>query len=138
MRTERIFVNTFSNCDSEPRTVDVAPLKFIANDKPNIIEALFAPDICSGVFGQNIEKRNYAHLKNIKLANPFDARRKKINILIGLDPYFKYKTGNIRRDNENEPIALDSCFGRLISSYYESSFSTTVNSFTNIRLNTYF
>ena len=27
-RTERIFISTFGNCDSEPRTVDIGPLKF--------------------------------------------------------------------------------------------------------------
>ena len=42
-RTERIFINTFTNCDSEPRTVDVAPLKFIVFDKPIVIEALCTP-----------------------------------------------------------------------------------------------
>ena len=45
-------------------------------------------------------------------------------------------TENVRRGNENKPIALESCFGWVISGYYESPFSTTMNSFTNLRLNT--
>ena len=47
------------------------------------IEALSAPYICSDIFGQNVEKAscNYAHLKNIKLADPFDADHKKIDVL---------------------------------------------------------
>ena len=84
MRKERIFVNTFWNYDSEPRTVDVVPLKFIVNDKTTVIEALRVPYICSDIFGQNVRhtSRNYAYLKNIKLADPFDADCKKIDILI--------------------------------------------------------
>ena len=47
------------------------------------IEALSAPYICSDIFGQNVEKAscNYAHLKNIKLADPFDADHKKTDVL---------------------------------------------------------
>ena len=88
-RTERIFVHTFGNYDSEPRTVDVVLLKFIVNGKTIVIEALFAPCICSDIFGQNVRhaSRNYAYLKNIKLADPFDADCKKIDILIGPDSY---------------------------------------------------
>ena len=66
LRTERIFVNTFGNYDSKPRTVDVVPLKFIVKGKTIFIEALCAPYICSDIFGQNVRNasRNYAHLKN--------------------------------------------------------------------------
>ena len=89
LRTERIFVNTFGNYDSEPRIVDVVPLKFFFNGKTIVIEALCAPYICSDIFGQNVRhaSRYYAHLKNIKLADPSDADCKKIDILIGLDSY---------------------------------------------------
>ena len=134
MRTERIFVNTFENYDSELRTVDVAPLKFFVNGKT------IATYMCSDIFGQNVTHAscNYAHLKNIKLANPYDADFKKIDILIGLDSYFKFMTGNISRGNENESIALKSCFGWVVSIYYESPFLTTTSFFTNFRLNTNF
>ena len=92
------------------------------------------------MFDQNVRhaSRNYAHLKNIKLVDPFDDDCMKIDILIGLDSYFKFMNGNIHRGNENEPIALESCLGWGVSRYYESSFSTTTNSFTNLRLNTNF
>ena len=112
MRTGRVFVNTFKNYDSEPRNNDIAPLKFIVNDKTITVEALRAPFICSDIFGQNVRhaSRNYAHFKNLKLADPFDADCKKINILIGLYPYFKFMTGNIRRGNENEPNCVKAHF----------------------------
>ena len=51
LRTERIFVNTLGNYDSETRTVDVVPLKFIVDGKTIIIEALCEPYICSDIFG---------------------------------------------------------------------------------------
>ena len=91
----------FGNYDSESKTVDVVTLKFIVNGKTIVIEALWAPYICSDIFGQNVRhaSRNYAHLKNMKLADPFDADCKKIDILTGLDSYFKFMTGNIPRGN---------------------------------------
>ena len=46
-------------------------------------------------------------------------------------------TGKTHRANENDPIALV-LGGLLWSGYYESPFSTTTNSFTNLRLNTNF
>ena len=74
VRTERSFVNTFGNYGSEPRTVDVVPLKFIVNGKI----------ICSDIYGQNVRhaSSNYTHLKNIKLADLYDADCKKIDIRI--------------------------------------------------------
>ena len=47
-------------------------------------------------------------------------------------------TGNILRGHENEPIALESCFGWVVSGYYQNPFSSTTNFFTNLRLNTNF
>ena len=69
LRTEQIFVNTFGNYDSESRTVDVIPLKFIVNGKTIVIEALHAPYICSSIYGQNVKRAscNYAHLKKHKI-----------------------------------------------------------------------
>ena len=58
--------------------------------------------------------------------------------MIGLDSYFKCMTGNIYQGNENEPVALESCFVWVVSGYYESPFSTTTNYFTNVYLNTNF
>ena len=51
LQTERIFDNTLGNYDSETRTVDVVPLKFIVDGKTIIIEALCEPYICSDIFG---------------------------------------------------------------------------------------
>ena len=42
LRTERVFVDTFGNYDSEPRTVDADPPKFIVNGKTIVIEALLS------------------------------------------------------------------------------------------------
>ena len=103
LRTGQIFVKTFGNYHSEPRTVDAVPLKFIVDGKKVVIEAMCAPYICSDIFGQNVRhaSSNYAHLKNIKLADPFDADCKKIDISIGLDSLLE-----LFAEVENEPIAL--------------------------------
>ena len=50
LRTERIFVNTLGNYDSETRTVDVVPLKFIVDGKTIVIEALCEMKVTSLFF----------------------------------------------------------------------------------------
>ena len=66
LRRERIFINTFRNYDSELRSVDVVPLKFIVNGETIVIEALWGIYICSNIFGQNVRhgSRNYSEQIN--------------------------------------------------------------------------
>ena len=45
----------FGNYDSEPRTVDVIPLKFIVNVKTIVIEALYSPHICSDTLAKMLD-----------------------------------------------------------------------------------
>ena len=50
LQTERIFDNTLGNYDSETRTVDVVPLKFIVDGKTIVIEALCEMKVTSLFF----------------------------------------------------------------------------------------
>ena len=83
------------------KSCDIVLGKFIVNGKLIFIKKLFAAYICS--VGQNVKNalRNYAHSKNLKLADLFHADLKKIGILIGLNSHFKFTNGHIRRGNEN-------------------------------------
>lgn len=56
LQTERMFVNTFGYCNTEPRTVDVVPGKVIVNSKLVVIEVLFATYICSDVIWSKCSK----------------------------------------------------------------------------------
>ena len=58
---------------------------------------------------------NYNHLKNLKLADSSDKEIKDIEILIGLDYYYQIVTVEIIRGKNNEPTALGSMFGWVLS-----------------------
>ena len=53
-------------------------------------------------------------MKNLKLADSSTTDTKSINILIGLDYYYLFVTGDIIRGEPNEPIALNSIFGWIL------------------------
>ena len=57
---------------------------------------------------------NLNHLKNLRLADSSNTDTKSINILIGLDFYYSFVTGDIIRGEPYEPIALNSIFGWIL------------------------
>ena len=93
------------------------------------VEALVIPTICSNLYNQYTNRaisNNYSHLKNLKLAQESNQTCVKIDILIGLDYYYNFMTGNIIKGKSNEPIALESTLGWIISGPYSSISSTDV------------
>ena len=60
--------------------------------------------------------QNYPHLKNLKLAGSFDEQFMNKDILIGTDFYHTFFTDEIIRGKSNEPVALRSHFGWVLSS----------------------
>ena len=63
----------------------------------------------------DISKYNY--LKNLDFANKytFDNSEKSIDILIGMDCYFNFVTGKIKRGPPGCPAAIESNFGWILS-----------------------
>ena len=114
LRTKRLFIKTFGNSNSKCKNVDIVPLNVITSNITITIEAICTPDICDPLTNQNVKavSTNYNHLKNLKLANSSNTDTKSINILIGLDYYYLFVTGDIIRGEPNEPFALNSIFGR--------------------------
>ena len=53
-------------------------------------------------------------MKNLKLADSSNTDTKSVNILIGLDYYYLFVTGDIIRGEPNEPIVLNSIFGWIL------------------------
>ena len=88
----------------------------ITSNKTITIEAICTPDICDPLTNQNVKavSTNYNHLKNLKLADSSNTDTKSVNILIGLDYYYLFVTGDIIRGEPNEPIALNSIFGCIL------------------------
>ena len=116
LRRERLFIKTFGNSNSKCKNVDIVPLNVITSNKTITIEAICAPDICDPLTNQNVKavSTNYNHLKNLKLADLSNRDTKSINILIGLDYYYLFVTGDSISGEPNDPIPLNSNFGWIL------------------------
>ena len=78
----------------------------IGTRKNVYVEALVIPTICSNLYNQYSNRtisNNYSHLKNLKLTLKLNETCVKVDILIGLDYYYNFMTGNIikRKDGKN-------------------------------------
>ena len=131
LRRKRLFIKTFGNTNSKRKSVDIVPLNVITSNKTINIEAICTPDICDPLTNQNVKavSTNYNHLKNLKLADSSNTDTKSVNILIGLDYYYLFVTGDIIRGEPNEPIALNSIFGWILCGTFvettQANFSVT-------------
>ena len=84
------------------------------------IEALSVPILCSSIQGQSIETLDiskYNYLKNLDFADKYtsDNSEKSIDILIGMDYYFNFVTGKIKRGPPGCPVAIESNFGWILN-----------------------
>ena len=87
-------------------------------NKNTFVEALVIPTICSTLTNQCSNSSllsKYWHLRNLSLAQNSMESSLNINVLIGLDNYYNFVHGTIIRGKYNDPIALESILGPLIS-----------------------
>ena len=111
------------------QNIDVVKFIVIGASKNVYVEALAIPAICSNLYNQYSNRaiwNNYFRLKNLKCAQESNETCVKVDILIGLDYYYNFMTGNIIKGKPNEPIALESTLGWIISGPYSSINSTNV------------
>ena len=116
LRRERLLVKTFGNSNSKCKNVDRVPLNVITSNKMITIAAICTPDICDPLTNQNVKavSTNYNRVKNLKPADSSNTDTKHINILISLDYYYLFVTGDIIRGEPNDPVALNSIFGWIL------------------------
>ena len=129
-KEEEIAIKVFGSTESKVQNIDVVKLIVIGARKNVYVEALVIPTICSNLYTQCSNKtisNIYSHLKNLKRAQKSNETCVKVDILIGLDYYYyNLMTGNIIKGKPNEPIALESTLGWIISGPYSSINSTNV------------
>ena len=128
IRTENIVINVFANSKSSVRKVDIVPVQFNCGDKTIVIECISTPFLCLDIENQNLNVAvaNYPHLQNLTLADSSPDGKKNIEILVGADYYYRFIYGNIIRGKVDEPVAVESCLGWLVSDYFENT-NTFVN-----------
>ena len=129
MRSEKISISTFGNKESVTKIIDVVPLKFVLKDKIIQIECLCTSLICNDIVNQDIMpvSSSYPHLKNLSLADSSNSKNRTIDILIGAEHYYRFVYGNVIRGKINEPIAVKSLFGWVLTGFYDKI--STANDF---------
>ena len=116
LRKETIAINTLGSKEAQVKIIDVVPVRFVSQDKVIETECFCTSLICAGLLNQNIllVSSSYPHLKNLSLADTSKDKNKEIDILIGADYYYRFIYGK-----QNEPIALESVFGWILTGYYK-------------------
>ena len=84
--------------------------------------------ICNDIVNQDIMSisSSYPHLKNLLLADSSNSKNRTIEILIVAKHYYRFIYRNVIRGKINEPIAVESLFGWVLTGYYDA-ISTTNN-----------
>ena len=125
LRKERVNIKTFGDDDWKIRVLEVFQMK-VKHKNGNsfcLIEAYGVPKVCGPLTRQNIEftKKRYTHIESLVLADRNTAGKDlEVNVLIGLDFYHDFFTGNMNKGLEG-PVALETSLGWVLSGRYESS-----------------
>ena len=79
------------------------------------------PSICTPIANQHnlTVSRFYPHLRHLNLADPFDEKHMSIGMLVGIDYYHSFFLDEIIRGKENEPVAINSYLGWIVSGSFK-------------------
>ena len=137
LRTEPIIIKTFGMENSCVKNIDVVSLNVNCPNRDVVVEALVVPLICSDLIYQNVVpiSKSYSHLCNLKLADNLYSENASVDLLIGLDHYYSFFTGAIRKGDVDEPVALESYLGWVVCGKF-SDHLTSTHSVTCLRINT--
>ncbi|XP_046854266.1 uncharacterized protein LOC124447403 [Xenia sp. Carnegie-2017] len=118
-RREWLEVNTFGGGSSKGRMTEVVQCEVSAvrGGRKIRVEALVVPHICA-IKNEHLEvdKNKYSHLKDLWLS---DVNLKQdtldVDVLIGADNLWAFQQGEIIRGKDDEPVAINTCLGWVIS-----------------------
>ncbi|XP_065639882.1 uncharacterized protein LOC124815319 [Hydra vulgaris] len=119
LRQETVLMKRFASDQGVLKTVDVVHICVRGKTKSGYIyiEALCLPFLCSPLQNQDLKLtlKTYPYFKNLQLAeNDLTGNNHEIDILVGMDNYYKFMTSRIIRKYVNGPVALESNLGWVI------------------------
>ena len=121
IRHERISFKVFGITDSKIQEIEIVKFKVKGINKNIFLEALVIPTISSTLTNQgsnSVLLSKYSHLRNLRNLSLTQSSMESllnIDVLIGLDNYYNFIYGTVVRGKYNDPIALESTLGCLIS-----------------------
>ena len=116
IRTEKIFLKTFSVKEGRLQTMDVVQLCVMGRNGVNVyLEALVVPFICSSLKFPSSRwiKDRYVYLRDLDLATP-PTKDCRVDFLVGMDYYFSIVSGRILRGPPHQPVGVDSILGWMV------------------------
>ena len=123
VRKEKLIINTFGHSKSELKELPV--VKFFVRTFKGIVavEAITVPKICAPLVNQNSKYylENYENFRPLKLADYTNGKTKlDVHVLIGLDYYYAFVTGEVVRNKNGGPTAINSKLGWILSGGHNS------------------
>ncbi|XP_066916600.1 uncharacterized protein [Clytia hemisphaerica] len=91
------------------------------------LSALVVPTITSSPLNPSVEFQHHEHLASLDLADDFTTPQEEICVLIGVDQYHRFVSGETVRRSSG-PVATKSVFGWLVSGPIEGTSSSFSNS----------
>ena len=70
---------------------------------------------------QYVLPQNYPHLLGLNIANSNSKASFDVDLLVGLDFYYNFITGNVKRGQIGEPIAIESKLGWILNGPLKSN-----------------
>ncbi|XP_057308167.1 uncharacterized protein LOC130646050 [Hydractinia symbiolongicarpus] len=124
LRKEKVIVKTFGSDDSRVQDLQVYQVKIKHKNCHGFcfVEAYCVPNVCSPLTHQYLEfvKASYPHVEGLELADRnVNCRDLNVNLLIGLDFYYSFFTGKMKKGSGG-PVALETTLGWVLSGKYES------------------
>lgn len=91
------------------------------------IEAAIVPKICYNLPYSSFKNEKWAHLENISLADPYFNISANIDLLLGAEIFSLIMKNGKRTGKQDEPIALETAFGWILTGTVQSTFVVDQN-----------
>ena len=114
---KRVLLKTFGDYTSK-KLLDVVELVVASKTANEDIKLkAFVTDFCHPLKNQNTKftKKNFSHIRNLTLGDENCLKSFDIDILIGSDYYWHFMKNRIIRGNADEPVALKTKLGYVLS-----------------------
>ena len=114
LRAKRIVLDNFGNKGGKIMNLDVVKFKVETVADKIFMEALCIPTISAQFSYQKswyVLFQNYPHLEGLVIANSSFKTSFDVNLLVGLDFYYYFISGNVKRGQIGEPVAVESKLG---------------------------
>eukprot|EP00795_Rhopilema_esculentum_P001251 gene1251-biopygen9956 len=111
-KTETVYLNTFGSNKYEKKSCDRVTVNLEVGDEILPLTVLSSPHLCLPL-STPIDVSCYPHLQGLQLADSYATCEKRIELVIGVDYYYRIVQGEVRKGG-NGLVAISSKLGWLL------------------------